>query len=152
MTMQMAALAGANMIYGLGMIDLGMTLDFAQLVTDNEIAKMTRRMLEGIPVSEDTLAVEVIRAVGAGGHFLTEPHTLENMRTLQIPTNLFDRQPYSQWDAAGRWELAERARDEAHKILKNHKPTPLPKEAADKLRQIVSAAADEFGVRLPSPR
>jgi trimethylamine--corrinoid protein Co-methyltransferase len=59
--MQLAALAGANMIYGLGMIDLGMTLDFSQLVVDNEIAKMTRRILEGIPVSSDTLAVEVIR-------------------------------------------------------------------------------------------
>jgi len=137
------------MIYGLGMIDLGMTLDFAQLVADNEIAKMTRRILSGIPVNEDTVAVELIRSVGAGGHFLTEPHTLRNMRALQAQTKLFDRQPYAQWELAGKRDLAARAQDEAQKILKNHKPAELPKDVSDKLRNIVLAAADEFGVKAP---
>ena len=137
------------MIYGLGMIDLGMTLDFAQLVVDNEIAKMTRRILGGIPVSDDTLAVDLIRSVGAGGHFLTEPHTLKNMKTLQAQTRLFDRQPYAQWELAGKRELAQRAGDEARKILKNHKPVEIAKETRDKLRGIVQQAADEFGVVVP---
>jgi trimethylamine--corrinoid protein Co-methyltransferase len=148
MTMQMAALAGANMIYGLGMIDLGMTLDFGQLVVDNEIAKMTRRILEGIPVSDDTVALDVIRAVGAGGHFLTERHTLKNMRKFQAQTRLFDRRPYAQWELAGRKDLALRASDEARKILENHKPAPLPKEIKAGLRSIVLAAADEFGIKI----
>jgi len=149
MTMQMAALAGANMIYGLGMIDLGMTLDFGQLVVDNEIAKMTRRILEGIPVSDDAIALDVIRSVGAGGHFLAEQHTIRNMRKLQAQTKLFDRQTYAQWDLSGRKELAGRADSEARKILESHKPNPLPKEIKDKLRSIVLAAADEFGVKCP---
>jgi len=149
MSMQMAALSGANMIYGLGMIDLGMTLDFAQLVVDNEIAKMTRRILEGIPVSDDTIALELIRSVGAGGHFLAEKHTLKNMRAVQAQTKLFDRQPYAKWELAGRRELAERAGDEARRILAAHKPVELPKDVRDKLRGIVLAAADEFGVKIP---
>ena len=146
----MTALAGANMIYGLGMIDLGMTLDFGQLVVDNEIAKMTRRILEGIPVSDDTVALEVIRAVGAGGHFLTEPHTLKNMRKLQATTKLLDRQPYAQWELAGKKDLAARADAEARKIIENHKPAELPKDVKDKLRSIMLAAADEFGVKVPA--
>lgn len=150
MTMQLPALAGANMIYGLGMIDLGMTLDFGQLVVDNEIAKMTRRILQGIPVSEDTIALEVIRSVGAGGHFLTEEHTLRNMRKLQAQTKLFDRQPYAQWELAGKSGLAQRADDEARKILKNHKAADLPAGVAGKLRDIVLAAAEEFGVKVPN--
>jgi trimethylamine--corrinoid protein Co-methyltransferase len=149
MTMQLAALAGANMIYGLGMIDLGMTLDFAQLVADNEIAKMTRRLLGGIPVSEDTMAVELIRSVGAGGHFLTEPHTLKNMKTLQAQTKLFDRQPYAQWELAGKRDLAQRAGDTAKKILTSHKPVELSSDVKGKLRSITLAAADEFGVKVP---
>ena len=148
--MQMTALAGANMIYGLGMIDLGMTLDFAQLVADNEIAKMTRRILEGIPVSDDTVALEVIRTVGAGGHFLTEPHTLKNMRKLQAQTKLLDRQPYAQWELAGSKGLAERADAEARKIIETHKPAELSKDVRDKLRGIMLAAADEFGVKVPN--
>ena len=147
--MQLSALAGASMIYGLGMIDLGMTLDFGQLVADNEIAKMTRRFLEGIPVSKDTIAMEVIRAVGAGGHFLTQDHTLKNMRKLQAQTKLFDRQPYAQWELAGSLGLKERSDEKARKILATHKPEPLSKEVQDKLRGIVLAAADEFGVQVP---
>ena len=138
------------MIYGLGMIDLGMTLDFGQLVVDNEIAKMTRRVLEGIPVSDETIAMDVIRAVGAGGHFLTQEHTLKNMRKLQAQTKMFDRQPYAQWELAGKQGLAERADEKARKILETHKPAPLTKDVADKLRNIVLAAADEFGVQIPN--
>ena len=148
--MQMTALAGANMIYGLGMIDLGMTLDFGQLVVDNEIAKMTRRILEGIPVSDETVALEVIRAVGAGGHFLTEPHTVKNMRKLQAQTKLLDRQPYAQWELAGRKGLSERADSEARRIIENHKPVELSGEVKGKLRDILLSAADEFGVKVPS--
>ena len=148
--MQLSALAGASMIYGLGMIDLGMTLDFGQLVADNEIAKMTRRFLEGIPVSKDTIAMEVIRAVGAGGHFLTQDHTIKNMRKLQAQTKLFDRQPYAQWELAGSLGLKERADAKARRILETHEPMPLPKEVKDKLRGIVLSAADEFGVQVPN--
>ena len=105
MSMLMSALAGANMIYGLGMIDLGMTLDCAQLVVDNELAKMVRKVLEGIPVCDETMAVDIIRLVGAGGHFLSAPHTRKHMRAAQSHAILLDRSPYGKWDKNGRADL-----------------------------------------------
>ncbi len=135
------------MIYGLGMVDLGMTMDFAQLVVDNEIAKMVRRVLCGIPVCDETMATDLIRSVGAGGHFLMEDHTVKYMRTLQSSTTLFDRQPYSDWCARGKKDLATRALEETKRILHTHKPQPLDKDIAHKLRQIILETAEANGVK-----
>lgn len=146
--MLLAALAGANMIYGLGMIDLGMTLDFGQLVVDNEIAKMTRRVLMGIPVNEETLGVDVIRKVGSCGHFLLEEHTLTHMRQVQSQSKLFDRNTRQNWQAAtGGKDLATRATEEAQFILKNHKPEPLTAGTAASLREMIEEAEKRWGVK-----
>jgi trimethylamine--corrinoid protein Co-methyltransferase len=147
MSMLLAALAGANMIYGLGMIDLGMTLDFGQLVIDNEIAKMVRQVLGGIPVNEDTLAMDVIRKVGAEGHFLMEEHTLNHMKTVQSQSKLFDRNTRQTWQAGGGKDLAARAAEEARYILENHKPTPLPESTGKKLREMIEEAKEEWKVK-----
>lgn len=149
--MLMSALAGANMIYGLGMIDLGMTLDCAQLVVDNEIARMVRKVLEGIPVCDETMAVDVIRSVGAGGHFLSAAHTRKHMRAAQSHAVLLDRSPYGKWDSNGRTTLAERALEETRRILETHKPTPLSQTVSDGLRKIIMDAANEWGVTLDKP-
>jgi trimethylamine:corrinoid methyltransferase-like protein len=71
------------------------------------------------------------------------------MRKLQAQTKLFDRQPYAQWELSGSKELKDRAADEARKILINHNPKPLADDVKSKLRDIVLAAADEFGVKAP---
>ena len=54
------ALAGANVIYGLGMLELGITFDFAQLVIDDEIAMMIKHVVKGIDVDDYYMAVDVI--------------------------------------------------------------------------------------------
>lgn len=151
MSMLMSALAGANMIYGLGMIDMGMTLDYAQLVVDNELARMVRKVLEGIPVCDETLAVDVIRSVGAGGHFLSAQHTRKHMKTAQSHAVLLDRNSYSKWDSTGRLDLAERALLETRRILETHKPTPLSKDISDSLRKIIMDTADDWGVKIEKP-
>ncbi len=56
----MAALAGANLIYGAGMTESGVTFDYAQYVLDNEIATMVKRAVGGIPVNDEDLGVEDI--------------------------------------------------------------------------------------------
>lgn len=147
LSMLLAALAGANMIYGLGMTELGMTLDFAQLVVDNEMAKMVRKVIEGIPVNDETLAVDVIRKVGAGGHFLMEDHTMRHMKTVQSHSKLFDRITRESWTERGAKDLATRAVEEARYILEHHKPEPLPSKVMRQLRKIIEQAGEEWGIR-----
>lgn len=62
MTNMLPALTGSNVIYGMGMMEMGMTMSYEQLLTDAEIVRMTRRILQGIPVNPDTMALDVIKA------------------------------------------------------------------------------------------
>ena len=63
------ALTGSNVIYGMGMMEMGMTMSYEQLLTDAEIVRMTRRILQGIPVNPDTMALDVIKAVGPANNY-----------------------------------------------------------------------------------
>lgn len=140
------------MIYGLGMIELGMTLDFGQLVVDNEIAKMVRKVVGGISVTDETLAVDVIRKVGAGGHFLLEEHTFKHMKTVQSQSKLFDRTSRENWVDNGSKDLATRAREQVKYILENHRPEPLPADVAKQLREIIETAEKEWEIHKPKTR
>ena len=135
------------MIYGLGMIELGMTLDFGQLVVDNEIAKMVRKVVGGIRVTDETLAVDVIRKVGAGGHFLMEEHTFKHMKTVQSQSQLFDRTPRENWSGSGSKDLVTRAREQVKYILEHHKPEPLPAHVTKQLREIIETAEKEWDIQ-----
>ena len=57
MTTLLPALAGANTIYGAGMLELGITFSMEQLVIETDIIKMVKKAMQGIPVSTETLAV-----------------------------------------------------------------------------------------------
>jgi trimethylamine--corrinoid protein Co-methyltransferase len=137
-------LAGANLIYGLGMVESGMTFDFAQLVIDNEFAKMIRFVVGGIPVNDETLAVDVTKDVGPFKNFLTHPATVKHMYS-QSQTKLINRQVIGRWTAEGSRGMYENALEEARSILENHKPDPLPKDVRQRLRDIVISAEKERG-------
>ncbi len=145
MTAMLTALAGANVIYGLGMIESGMTFDFGQLVMDNEFARMIRFMVGGIPVNDNTLAVDVTRDVGQFNDFLSHPHTFEHMRTQSHPT-LLHRQTRVEWDDAGSKSLQETALEEARRILETHEPIPLSASIQSDIQNLVTEAEEEMGV------
>jgi trimethylamine--corrinoid protein Co-methyltransferase len=138
-------LAGANLIYGLGMIEMGMTIDFGQLVMDNEFAKMIKFLLHGIPVNDETLAVDVIREIGIGKNFLSHDATFKHMRSQSQP-KLIDRRMREEWEASGSTDISERASEEARRILETHKPDPLPDDVLATIRSIVEEAEEELGV------
>jgi len=123
-----------------------MTLSWAQLVMDNEIAGMVKHVVQGIPVNDETLAVDVIHEVGAFGDFISHEHTRKHMRALQSQPKLIDRRRRDFWQQLGGTDLAERAREEAKYILKTHKPDPLPPGVSSALRSIVENAEKEFCV------
>jgi trimethylamine--corrinoid protein Co-methyltransferase len=132
----LVALAGANMIYGLGMLESGITFDYGQLVLDCEFARMIKFTLRGVPVTDETLAVDVIREIGPGGNFLIHPHTLAGMRS-QSDVELMDRRMRANWEKEGSTTAYERAVEKARWILENHRPEPLSEEVLREIRSIV---------------
>ena len=146
LTSLLPALAGANLIYGLGMLESGVTIDYAQLVMDAEFARMVKFCVPGIPVSDETLSVDVIADVGPFSDFLSHDDTYKGMRG-QSQSKFIDRRVREEWAADGATNLYDRALLEARRILETHVPEPLADEVVAKLKSIISEAEDELGVR-----
>lgn len=131
------------MIYGLGMLESGITFDYGQLVLDCEIARMIKFTVQGIPVNDETLAVDAIKEVGPGKDFLMHPTTIKGMRSQSKP-ELIDRRMREAWQAAGGTSAYERALEKARWILANHQPDPLPDDVLGQIRQIVERTEREL--------
>jgi trimethylamine---corrinoid protein Co-methyltransferase len=138
-------LAGANQIYGAGMIESGVTFDLGQLVMDNEIARMIKFAVGGIAVTDETMAVDDIAKVGAFGDFLSLDATLRHMRELSQP-EVLDRRVREDWEASGATDLATRARARALELVESHQPLPVDPDVAEQVRRIIAAADREKGV------
>ena len=134
------ALAGANMIYGVGMLENGITWDFAQLVMQCEFIKMILKTCEGIPVDDEHLACDVIAEVGPGGEFVSHMHTFQNFKHLSAPNlKIIDRYNYDGWVAGGSKDVVERSYEIAIDKLETGKPAnPLPENIAKGLKDIIS--------------
>jgi trimethylamine--corrinoid protein Co-methyltransferase len=93
-------------------------------------------MMDGIVVDKETLALDVIRAVGPGGNFLAQKHTKKHMHELWLPT-LMDRRPYNvveeKRDGPRDW-----AREKAQHILATHQPDPLDPKLVTELERIIA--------------
>jgi trimethylamine--corrinoid protein Co-methyltransferase len=122
----LVGMAGANFIHdAVGLLEFCMTASYEKYVIDNEIVGEVMRVLKGIEVNPETLAFEVTRRVGPGGHFVSDSHTCEHMRTEHFIPSLADRNTRETWVKMGSKDTAQRAREMACDILKTHEPQPL---------------------------
>jgi len=138
-------LAGANLIYGAGMIESGVTFDCGQFVMDNEFARMIKHVVNGIPVDDETLAVEDIGQVGPFGDFLSLDATMRHMRELSQPEYL-DRRVREDWESRGGSELYQRCLDKAREVIREYKPEPVPDDVAARIHAIVEETDRAAGV------
>ena len=111
-----------------------MTASFDKLVMDNEIIGMVMRAVEGIKVDEETLAFDVIKAAGPGGHFVSARHTRRHMRTEQYVPSLSDRENRDQWVAAGARDARTRAAETAKAILDAPLKSCIPEAVRETLK------------------
>ena len=133
----LAALAGANVINGLGALEFGLTFDYAKFMLDVECARMIRAVLAGIPLTDEQLALDVIAKVGPGGQYLSHKHTSQHMRERSQAT-LFDRQSRHAWSQQATPDLVERAREEARRVLATHQPPPVSDATRSEVQEIIA--------------
>ncbi len=142
MSVTVAALSGANLIHDVGYLESGLLGSYDMLVMSNEVIGMAKRILKGVTVTPETLAVDVIERVGPGGHYLTQEHTRQHFREEIWFPALVDRQMRRGWEASGKKTMAERVRARVKDILEHHQPLPISAEVEARLKGIV-AEADE---------
>ncbi len=132
----MASVAMSDMLLGVGLLHGSRIWSYAQMLLDCEIFSIVHKMMQGIVVDEDTMAMDAIRAVGPGGNFLSQKHTRKHMRSLFSP-KFMDRRPYNTWqekqDGPADWAWAE-----ARRILESHQPQPLDEKISRELQQIIT--------------
>jgi trimethylamine--corrinoid protein Co-methyltransferase len=132
-----AALAGANIINGLGALEFGLTFDYAKFMLDAECARMIQAVVAGIPLTDAQLALDVIAEVGPGGEFLSHDHTLRHMRERSQVT-LFDRRARDAWRNQETPDVVARAYAQARHILATHEPPPVSEGTRAEVQEIVA--------------
>lgn len=137
-------LAGADIIAGIGGLDAANVLCLEQMVIDSEIWESILRVASGLDVNDETLALDVIRKVGPGGHFLAQMHTLKHVRDELWMPKISDRRSYASWKASGEKDLVDIAKEHVRTILREHKPDPLDETVREEIDQIMKRYEKEF--------
>jgi len=139
LTILWTALSGANLVHDIGYIESGLTASCEMMVVCDEIIGFVRRLMGGIEITPETLALDVIDQVGPGGTYLTTLHTLKHFREVWYP-RVLDRRNYHAWMQAGQPIAIKTARDLARDAIANHRPHPLPPAMLDTLKAIITEA------------
>ena len=113
---------------------------YEQAVVGNEICDMIYRILRGIDVNAETLAVDVIKEAGPAGEYLTHSHTMKHFRNENWDARLSNRAARDEWVENGSQDIRMKARAEVKRILDTHHPKPLDAEVQRKLQEIVEEA------------
>ncbi len=133
----MACIVMSDMLLGVGLLHGSRIWSYEQMMKDCEIFSIVQKTLQGFPVDDESLALDTIRAVGPGGNFLSQKHTLKHMRELYVP-QFMDRRPYNVWeekkDGASQWALHK-----AQQILATHQPEPLDPAISAEFDKIIAS-------------
>ena len=144
-TLMAVLLSGCNYIWhSAGWNEAGMHCSMAKFVVDAEQCAMGYRMAEGIRWDDFDAALQAVRDVGPGGHYLGHPHTLENFQRAFFMPELFDNNSIEQWQAEGSVETAERAIAKARVLLDAYEEPCLNPATEEALRDYISRREREI--------
>ncbi len=117
-TMMTGINAGANlMLHAGGWDEGGLAICYAKFVADDEQNKLMARYQNGVSFDRFDEALEAVRRIGPGGHYLGDEFTIEHFRQAFAMPQEMDFSSYEQWKAAGCYDMAERCRRRAKSLL-----------------------------------
>jgi trimethylamine--corrinoid protein Co-methyltransferase len=145
-----AALAGANVISGPGMLNFESCQSLEKLVLDNEICGMALRMVRGIEARGDRLGGDLYGDIYDGAHFFTSEETLRWFREeLYQAGSVIDRDRYDVWKSHGKKSAWDRACGEVERVMSSYTVEPLPDDSSKALMSIMKHDAQRMGIDLP---
>ena len=139
------ALSGANLVHDIGYVESGLTCSYEMIVTCDEIISFVRRLMGGVDLSREMMALDVMHEVGPGGSYIESMHTLRHFEEVWYP-RLFDRRTYVPWVEAGKPTVTKTANEVAREAVSSHTPTQLPAATLDTLKAIIAEADARAGL------
>jgi trimethylamine--corrinoid protein Co-methyltransferase len=140
MSIFIIGMAGGNLNHDVGYMESGMSHSLQMVVLGNEIIGQTRHYKKIPAINDETLALDTIDQVGAGGNYVENSHTLRNFRKIWY-SPLFDTKIYQAWEKDGSKSLEIVLTEKVKQILKTHQPEKLSAEVLDEIRGILKQAA-----------
>lgn len=141
---QMVAMAGADILGGVGQLETATVFSPVQAVLDDELGAYLRKLIAAPVVDDAALNWDEAKQIGIGAHFLASPHTLTGCRDQYRPT-VFQRQGRDDYDKAGGRGAWEEARDKAVRLMASPPPPGLPDaDARAEIARIVAVADEDI--------
>ncbi len=137
MSILLAALGGSNYVHhSAGMLESMLTVAHEQFVIDDEIMGMSCKVLKGIEVDAEHLALDVIDSVGPAGNFMTVPHTMRHLRSEYFQGNgVTDSKRRHEWAQGGALDARERAKAIVRRILSAAETPHIPETIDREIRR-----------------
>ena len=144
-TLQTAALAGVNfMLHTAGWLEGGLSMSYEKFIMDADQANMIATLLQGVDVSENGQAMDALREVGPGSHFLGAAHTQANFETAFYRSAVADNNSFEQWQEDGSLDAAQRANGLWKKALEDYVPPPLDEATDEALLAFMDQRKSQF--------
>jgi trimethylamine--corrinoid protein Co-methyltransferase len=144
-TLLPTCLAGVNFVLHVaGWLEGGLSMGYEKFIMDVDQAGMMHTLLEGVDLSENGQAMDAIREVGPGKHFLGCAHTQANFETAFYRSPLADNNSFEQWEAEGATDMAQRANVLWKKQLAEYVAPPLDPAVDEALQDYMNRRRSSF--------
>ena len=138
MNLLMARLSGINFVlHSAGILESFNCMSYEKFIIDDEMCGMVKRIKRGYEVNPDTLAFDIVKEVGPGGHFLDKDHTFDHFRTEFYQPQLSNRDDFVSWQAGGSSQSMERANKRYKEILETYETPELPADVDKDLLKFI---------------
>jgi trimethylamine--corrinoid protein Co-methyltransferase len=144
-TLQTSALAGVNfMLHTAGWLEGGLVMGYEKFIMDADQAGVLAVMLGGVDLSENGQAMDALREVGPGSHFLGAEHTQRNFERAFYRSIVADNNSFEQWEQDGSLDAAQRANTIWKQMLHEYEPPPLDEAIDEALIEYIGQRKAEF--------
>lgn len=138
-------LGGVNFVlHAAGWMEGGLVSDFRKLVLDADQLTMMDRMVAGIDITDNGQAMDALREIGPGKHFLGSSHTQQNFEDAFWRSEMADNTTFEQWSAEGSVESAKRAENKARQMLAEYQAPELDPGIDEALQAFMAKRMEEL--------
>lgn len=138
-SLNMALLSGVNfMLHACGWLEGGLVSDFEKFVMDADQLGTLHHLARGISMDDNGQAMDAIREVGPGGHYLGCAHTQANFKSAFWRTDLLDYKPFETWDEEGARDTRTLAQARVKKMLADYQAPAMDEGVAEALNEYVA--------------